>query len=197
MRSLPRERGTATVADLMAIPADERFHEILAGELVRKATPSGEHGDAQSALAVRIKGPFQRRPGGKLPGGWWIYTEVEVELAPNHVYRPDVVGWRRERVPERPTGTPITLRPDWICEVLSPSNPGTDRVTKLNHYHRFEVPHYWIVDPMEESLSVFRWTPDGYLLVLAADREARVRAEPFEAVEISVGALFGDEDAED
>lgn len=194
MRSLPRERTPATVADLMAIPADKRFHELLAGDLVRKATPSGEHGDAQSALVVRIKGPFQRRPGGKLPGGWWIYTEVEIELGPEHVYRPDVAGWRRERVPERPTGTPITQRPDWVCEVLSPSNPGTDRVTKLNQYHRFAIPHYWIVDPMEESLSVLRWTPDGYLLVLAAPRDARVRAEPFEAVELFVGALFGDDD---
>ena len=39
---------------------------------------------------------------------------------------------------------------------------------KLNYYHHFNVPHDWIVDPMEESLSVFRWTRDGYLLVLAA-----------------------------
>ena len=100
-------------------------------------------------------------------------------------------------MPERPTGSPISIRPDWICEVLSPSNPGTDRVTKLNRYFQCGVPHYWIVDPTEESLSVFRWTSDGYLLVLAADRDARVRAEPFEAVELPVGALFGaDEDDE-
>ena len=129
-----------------------------------------------------------------MPGGWWIGTEVEVELAPNHVYRPDIAGWRRDRVPERPTGTPIAIRPDWICEVLSPSNPGTDRVKKLNYYHQFHVPHYWIVDPMEASLSVFRWTADGYLLALAATREARVRAEPFDAVELPVATLFGEDD---
>lgn len=196
MSSPARARPAATFADLQAIPAAERFHEIIAGELVRKANPSGEHGDAQSALVSSIKPPFQRRPGGKLPGGWWIYTEVEIQLAPDHIYRPDIVGWRRDRVPERPTGTPIPIRPDWICEVLSPSNPGTDRVKKLNHYHHFGVPHYWLVDPMEASLSVFRWTADGYLLILAADRTARVRAEPFEAVELSVGALFGEEEEE-
>jgi Uma2 family endonuclease len=194
MSSLARGRPPATVADLLSIPPDERFHEIIDGELVRKAMPTFEHGDAQSALVSRIKGPFQRRPGGSLPGGWRICTEVEVELAPSHVYRPDVVGWRRERVPQRPSGTPIPIRPDWVCEVLSPSNPGTDRVKKLNHYHQFEVPHYWIVDPMEESLSVLRWTAEGYLLVLAAGRDARVHAEPFEAIELPVGALFGEEE---
>jgi Uma2 family endonuclease len=194
MSSSAGQRAPATIADLLAIPQEERFHEVIDGELVRKAMPTFEHGDAQSALASRIKGPFQRRPGGKLPGGWWIATEVEVELGPTHVYRPDVVGWRRERVPERPQGTPILIRPDWICEVLSPSNPGTDRLKKLNSYHHFEIPHYWIVDPMEESLSVFRWMADGYLLVLAAGRDARVHAEPFDAIELPVCALFGEDE---
>jgi Uma2 family endonuclease len=194
MASSAAQRPLATVSDLLAIPTEERFHEIIDGELVRKAMPSFEHGDAQSALVSRLKGPFQRRPGGPLPGGWWLGTEVEIELAPSHVYRPDVVGWRRDRVPDRPKGTPVLIRPDWICEVLSPSNPGTDRVTKLNHYHRFEVPHYWIVDPMDESLSVFRWTREGYLLVLAVGRDARVAAEPFDAVELPVGALFGEDE---
>ncbi|MEO7330397.1 MAG: Uma2 family endonuclease [Minicystis sp.] len=195
MSSAAGARSPATLADLLAIPEDERFHEIIDGELVRKAMPSFIHGDAQSALALRIKGPFQRRPGGGSPGGWWIGTEVDIQLAPTHIYRPDVVGWRRDRVPARPTGTPIAILPDWICEVLSPSNPGTDRVKKLNFYHQFGVPHYWIVDPMDESLSVFRWTAEGYLLVLAAGREARVHAEPFEAIELPVGALFGDDEA--
>lgn len=194
MAPLVAKRSPATIADLLAIPPEERFHEIIDGELVRKAMPTFEHGDAQSALVSRIKGPFQRRPGGPQPGGWWLATEVEIELAPDHVYRPDVVGWRRARVPERPSGTPVRLRPDWICEVLSPSNPGTDRVTKLNRYHHFELPHYWIVDPMEESLSVFRWMAEGYLLILAAGRNDRVHAEPFEAIELPVGALFGEED---
>ena len=70
MSSTAGARSPATLADLLAIPEDQRFHEIINGELVRKAMPSFEHGDAQSALASRIKGPFGRRPGGKLPGGW-------------------------------------------------------------------------------------------------------------------------------
>jgi Uma2 family endonuclease len=195
MSSAAGARSPATLSDLLAIPEEERFHEIIDGELVRKAMPSFEHGDAQSALALRIKGPFQRRSGEGSPGGWWIGTEVDIELSPTHIYRPDVVGWRRDRVPARPTGTPIAILPDWICEVLSPSNPGIDRVKKLNSYHQFGVPHYWIVDPMDESLSVFRWTAEGYLLVLAAGREARVHAEPFEAIELPVAALFGDDEA--
>ncbi|WP_437571946.1 Uma2 family endonuclease [Sorangium sp. So ce542] len=183
----------ARLADLLAIPEEQRFHEIVDGELMHKAVPSFEHGDAQSAIVAHVKIPFQRRPGGRWPGGWWFATEVEVELAPDQVYRPDVVGWRRERAPERPSGSPVRIRPDWVCEVLSPDNARNDTVKKMRVYQRCQLPHYWIVDPREETMTVYRWTPEGYLVALRAERGERVRAEPFDAIELQVGVLFGDE----
>jgi Uma2 family endonuclease len=182
----------ATVDDLFAIPASERHHELIDGELVEKASPSAEHGRTQRKLSVFVD-PFDRRAGGPMPGGWWLMTEVEVELAADEVYRPDLVGWRRERVPDCPTGTPVRVRPDWIAEILSETNSSSDRVRKLNRYHAHGVPHYWLVDPLEETLSVFRWSDAGYLLVLAATAEQRVHAEPFDALELAVGELFGHE----
>lgn len=183
----------ATAADLLAIPEERRFHEIIDGGLIQKAAPSFEHGDAQSAIVAHVKIPFQRRPGGRWPGGGWFATEVEVELAPDQVYRPDVVGWRRERAPERPSGSPVRIRPDWVCEVLSPENARNDTVKKMRVYQRCQLPHYWIVDPREETLTVYRWTSEGYLVALRAERDERVRAEPFDAIELQIGVLFGDE----
>lgn len=43
---------------------------------------------------------------------------------------------------------------------------------------------------------MYRWTADGYLVALTAQRDDRVRAEPFGDIELSVGTLFGD-DSED
>ncbi|AUX19649.1 hypothetical protein SOCEGT47_001010 [Sorangium cellulosum] len=193
MPTAAQKPSPATAADLLAIPEEQRFHEIVDGALVQKAVSSFEHGDAQSAIVAHVKIPFQRRPGGRWPGGWWFATEVEVELMPDQVYRPDVVGWRRERSPERPSGSPVRLRPDWVCEVLSPDNARNDTVKKMRVYHRCRLPHYWIVDPREETLTVHRWTPEGYLVALRAERGERVRAEPFDAIALQVGVLFGDE----
>ena len=188
-----------TIEDLLAIPEHERFHEIIDGELVRKAMPSARHGAAQTATSQLLR-PFNRRPGGKGgPGGWWFTSETEVELSPNQIYRPDICGWRREHLPELPAETPVEVRPDWVCEILSPSNAGNDNagndmVKKLRAYHRHQVPHYWIIDPIAETLTVHRFTEDGYLLVLAAERPERVRAEPFDAIELQVSVLFGDDE---
>lgn len=182
----------ATAETLLAL-GDEPW-EVIHGVLVRKAEPSAEHGDAQLGLGSTIRVSFHRSTGGpKGPGGWWILSEVDVELQPNEVYRPDLVGWRRERVPERPRGRPVRVRPDWICEVLSSSNAKTDLVDKLDVYRLSEIPHYWIIDPDTETLTVHRWTADGYLIALRASRGSTVRAEPFDAIEIAVGSFFGDE----
>lgn len=186
----------ASLGDFLSIPDNERFHELRDGELIQKAEPSAEHGDAQAGVVGAVRGPFQRRPGRGGPGGWWIATEVEVSLDAGDVVRPDVLGWRRETCPARPTGTPVRERPDWICEVVPPRNANDDTVKKLRLYHRVAIPHYWIVDPRDATLSVFRWSVDGYVTVLRAERSEIVRAEPFEAVLLEVGTLFGDDPAD-
>ncbi len=183
----------ATAADLARLPPDMRA-EIINGEIVQKANPSAEHADAQGGALAHLRGQYHHRSGGDKPGGWWILPEVEIELAPHEVYRPDIAGWRRDCMPERP-GMPVKSRPNWICEVLSPSDASNDLVKKLRVYHQSHVAHYWIIDPQNETLTVLRWTPEGYLAALTAGRTDRVRAEPFETVELPVGVLFGDDES--
>ena len=149
----PRTSGTATAADLVGV---ERA-EVIAGNVHEKAAPSAEHAGAQGALAGILWTRFHRRAGGHHPGGWWILTEVEIQLETHEVYVPDLAGWRRETTPQ-----PVTIRPDWVCEVLSPSTARRDQVTKQRTFHRCGVGHYWIVDPEREVLVVQRWSADGY-----------------------------------
>jgi Uma2 family endonuclease len=183
----------ATLDDLLAIPESERRHELIDGHLGEKGATSGKHAAVQSNLSISVA-PFRRQHGGRWPGGWWFATEADVYFDPANTFRPDVSGWRRERMPESPDTSPvIMLRPDWVCEILS-TNRRTDLIKKKRVYHRTQVPHYWIVDPVEETLTVYRWTPDGYLELLVAERGERVRAEPFEAISLLVGFLFGDDD---
>ena len=59
--------------------------------------------------------------------------------------------------------------------------------------HAAEVPYYWLVDPEEKILLVQRWTPAGYVVILRASSGDVVRAEPFDAIDLAVAELFGDE----
>ncbi len=189
--SNPAKIPVATIADLLAIPEAHRRHELVDGVLLEKEAASGRHGGAQARLS-RTLGPYDRRPGGRWPGGWWFASEVEVQFEDTQVFRPDVAGWRRERLAELPAEVPVTIRPDWISEILS-KNKRNDLIKKKRVYHRHQVGHYWILDPVEETLAVYRWHSDGYVEILMADRTESVRAEPFDAIELRIGVLFGDD----
>lgn len=89
------------------------------------------------------------------------------------------------------------IRPDWVCEIVSPKHEKRDLVDKLRILHGGEVPHYWILDPQTRILTVHRYSAAGYIVVLTAGAEETVRAEPFDAVETKVAVLFGDEDDEE
>lgn len=187
------ERGKRhSIEEWLAQPSERRL-ELINGELVEKAAPDAPHSLSQAALVGNLYPTFFRKPGGAGPGsgGWWLMTEADIQIGADG-YRPDVAGWRHERAPTQPAGRPITLRPDWICEVLSESNRTNDTIRKLRRYHEAGLPHYWILSPAEGTLTVLRHQPEGFLTVMTADRHQRVRAEPFEAVELHVGQLLGD-----
>lgn len=177
-----RRAHPATAADIQ----DER-QEVVGGELMWKAAPTFDHGDLQAALCGRLIG-FR---GYGRPGGWWLGTEVEVELAPHEVYLPDIAGWRIERVPDRPRGKPVRVAPDWVCEILSPSTASRDLGHKQRNYHLARVGHYWVVDPDHQLLEVFRWREAGYELAMAAAVGDTVGGEPFDAISLDLSDIFG------
>jgi Uma2 family endonuclease len=192
MVASPRDK-LATSADLLALPDHVRA-EIIHGAIVERASPMAEHGRSQFSMSQVIGRRFHRKPGGRWPGGWWFGTEVDVEYERHEIFVHDVVGWRRDRVAEEPTGRPVRIRPDWVCEIVSPSNEKRDRVDKLTVLHRNRVPHYWIVDPHDRTVAIHRWSDAGYVIVLTAAAGDVVRAEPFDATELRVSALLGLED---
>jgi Uma2 family endonuclease len=186
----------ATFADLAALGEETRA-EIIHGVISEKAAPTFDHSHTQRAAGGALGRRFSRGPGGRWPGGWWIGTETHVEYAAHEVCCHDVVGWRRDRVPAPPAGWPVAIRPDWVCEIVSPKHEKREVVDKLRILHRGEVPHYWILDPQTRILRVHRYSPAGYIVVVTAGADETVRAEPFDAVETKVAVLFGDEDDEE
>jgi len=166
--------------------------EIIDGELSLLPRPRPRHARAATRLSAEFRS-FDN-PRGDEPGGWILLIEPELELGPKpDILIPDLAGWRRERVPPGfLQADEITLRPDWVCEVLSPSTLRIDRRRKLPIYHREGVAHAWLVDPARQALEVFRWAPEGWLLVGVFDGADVVRAEPFAAVPLDLAMLWAE-----
>ena len=106
---------------------------------------------------------------------------------------PDLAGWRREKLPSVPDTPAVPLAPDWVCEILSPSTERIDRVKKLPAYARHGVVHAWLINPATRTLEVFRREGTSWVLVATHADDAIVRAEPFDAIEIDLLHLWGEE----
>jgi Uma2 family endonuclease len=182
----------ATYADLIRIP-EHQVAEIVGGELHAAPRPSSRHALASSRLGFALGDPFDRGRGG--PGGWWLLDEPEVHLG-SDVLVPDLAGWRRERMPDFPDTPAFTLAPDWVCEVVSASTESMDRARKMPVYAREGVGHLWFLNPLLRTLEVYRLAEGRWLLLATHEGTIRVRADPFDAVELTLGPLWGEPDHE-
>lgn len=84
------------------------------------------------------------------------------------------------------------LAPDWICEVLSPSTSSLDRVRKMPVYAREGVRWAWLLDPIQRTLEVFELQNGRWQVVRTWEGSAKVRALPFDAVELDLSSLWAD-----
>jgi Uma2 family endonuclease len=186
-----RPSRDATYEDILALPPHVTG-QIVFGVLHAHPRPAPKHAQAATTLGEELGPPFKRGRGG--PGGWLILFEPELHLGHRpgvNVVVPDLGGWRRERMPEMPVDKAyFDLAPDWVCEVLSPSTAALDRGDKLKVWRAHDVTHVWFVDPEALTLEILEKDERGYRVLDVFSGSNQVRAVPFDAIELDLGALW-------
>jgi len=183
-----RDRRDELYAEYLAVPSHLRA-EIIGGTLYVLPRPAPRHANATSVLGGELNAGFQRGRGG--PGGWWILDEPELQLELKEPVVPDLAGWRVEHMPDLPETAYFTIAPDWVCEVLSRSTEKIDRDEKLPYYAAHRVRHVWLLDPIDKRLEVHTLDDGGrWRAVRVYEGDAAIRAEPFDAIELDLSALW-------
>lgn len=85
----------------------------------------------------------------------------------------------------------MTVAPDWVCEIPSPSTERMDRIHKLRIYGREGVAHIWLINPLQRTLEALkleqgRWTVAG----THGGEDERVAIEPFDAVALDLARVW-------
>lgn len=184
--SRPRGRFEELYEQYRALPEGTKA-EIAAGEVRVLPRPRPRHVRAASVLGARLVNSYGWDTSDG-PGGWVILHEPELLLG-EEVRCPDLASWRVERY-EEPEDNPIALVPDWICEVLSPSTARSDRVEKMPLYAEHGVDYLWLVDPVAETIEVYRREESLWVVSSTHGADPDARPVPFGAVPFDLGALF-------
>lgn len=166
--------------------------EILEPGVVRTMSrPGKRHRHAAGSCFLGLSGVAQNHGGN----GWWIEQEAEIRFPTGKLAVPDLSGWRVERVPVLPDENPLTILPDWCCEILSPNTAKDDRRLKLPLYARSGVPWTWLVDPVLQLIEVYQ-TVNGWPALATTAGEDETRALPPFEVEMSFAGWWLPEGSE-
>ena len=142
-------------------------------------------------MTMEIGMPFGKGKGG--PGGWHIVYEPELHFGTSpgeSILVPDLAGWRRERMPEPPNPAYVTLAPDWVCEILSPSTRRLDLGRKRNIYAHEGVPYLWFVDPIPRTLEAIKLENGEWVPIATLTGDAPVSVPPFETLKIPLSSFW-------
>jgi Uma2 family endonuclease len=175
------------VSQLEALPRTVKG-EIIRGTLYTHPRPLARHMSIEGQIVGDLTSPYHRGRGG--PGGWWIIPEPGIDLPGSPEFSPDVAGWRREKLPVLPER--FTTAPDWLCEIQSKGTRGYDLRVKRPFYAEIGVEWLWYVDSEARTLTVSRLQAGRWLEMGVYGDLDKVRASPFEAVELDLADWWGE-----
>lgn len=148
MTALEKEKRY-TVKEFRTLEGLPERCELIDGYIYDMApSPSDRHQEISVGLSSRIW-TYIRENNGKCKVR---YAPADVDLDDKTTVQPDVfVVCDPNKFDEHGCNG----APDWVIEILSPSNQDYDLKTKLFLYSDAGVKEYWIVDPVDEKVMVY------------------------------------------
>lgn len=188
MHNVMTKRGRLSYTAYSQTPADGKRYEFLGGEVYVSPSPSFAHQFTSKRLYDQLKTHFETSPRG-----------AEVYFAPlavifhdtpprdAEIAEPDllVVNDRSMFAKRGLNGAPLVA-----VEVISPSNPSLDRKVKFERYAANGVPHYWMVDPIAETMECYRLVETRYVLDAVGATDEKLDVPAFPGLTIHLGELW-------
>jgi Uma2 family endonuclease len=141
-----------TVADLDACPDDNNRYELIEGELFVSRAPGLPHQIVIQNLQIALVDYLKSNPIGRIvPGAGAIFSDYDAVI-------PDLAFITNDRWSSIVSNDRFNAAPDLLIEVMSPGKENRDRdlLVKRQLYARYGVPEYWIIDPANRLVEVYR-----------------------------------------
>lgn len=166
MTALPVAR-LMTADEFMALPNAEDY-ELIDGRLVERK----KMGAPSSRVALRVSYKLEAYCDEHPDAGWVLESETTYRCfaSPATLRRSDVsfIGRARYAEGRLPEGY-LTVAPDLVVEVVSPSNTADEVEIKVREYLGAGVGLVWVVFPAARTVHVRR--PDGSATILNEGQE--------------------------
>lgn len=188
MHNIMTKRGRLSYSAYSRTPADGKRYEFLGGDVYVSPPSSFPHQYTSSELFAQLREYF-------------LSPEVDARVyyAPLAVILSDTPPWDAEIVePDLIVIKDLSMieyrglngAPLVAVEIVSPSNPSLDRKIKFERYAANGVPHYWMVEPIEETMECHRLVDGCYALDAAGTGDEVLNVPAFPGLTIELGKLW-------
>jgi len=146
-----------TVENYKLLPETGPRYQLIEGDLHMGPAPTRYHQDISQNLEYILLEYLDEHPIGAL-----YHAPFDVFLDETNVFQPDILfvsDGRRNIL----TDAGVEGAPDFVVEILPPKTAQLDLVNKRRQYARRSVNELWIIDPIEKTVAIHRFTenPDG------------------------------------
>ncbi|MEM6351782.1 MAG: Uma2 family endonuclease [Cyanobacteria bacterium P01_D01_bin.14] len=163
----------------------EQRYELVDGSLVEMNPPTFRHLLIAKFLEKQFDAKIQ---SGQQP--WLAFREAGVRTGLRKSRLTDVYVLHRDQVSEMLDESAICqTAPILIVEVISPDSVSRDYRHKRSEYAALGVQEYWVVDPIEEKVTVFLLS-DGLYEENVFAEEAVIASRVFPNLQLSVNTVF-------
>lgn len=129
--------------------------EFTDGEIEGLEMPTRRH-QAISRFLFLLFLRFIQRIGGDV-----FYAPMRMQVRPGKFREPDILLLLDANDPRNQEA--FWLGADLVVEIVSPDDPERDTVVKRADYAEAHIPEYWIVNPIDETISVLTLEEDVYI----------------------------------
>ena len=155
-----------TAEDLLRFREPGKTAELVRGVLIVREPPGTGHGARAARLTLRVGAFTERHDLGQI---FAQDTGFKIERDPDTVRAPDVAFVARERLAQIPDEGYAELAPDWVAEILSPSDRPGEVLEKVGQWLGAGVRVVWVLDQVRRDARIYR--ADGTVSTVEPDGE--------------------------
>ncbi|MDQ6695551.1 MAG: Uma2 family endonuclease [Chloroflexota bacterium] len=148
-------QGTWTTEQYLRLTdQSNRLIEFTSGVLEVLPMPTKRH-QTISLFMLRLLLAFLEPVGGAV-----FYAPLRLRIGEGKFREPDLIAAVDANDPRLQDA--YFLGADLVMEVVSPDNPERDTVIKRAEYAEAHIPEYWIVNPLDGTITVLRLQGEEY-----------------------------------
>ncbi len=145
-----------SIYDLDQFPDDGKLRELVDGQIVEWDVPTYRHAFVEAAFVVRVGNFVRQNRLGQVVSGEGMVRILGSEY---HARGSDLAFYQRGRYPKDVDAEATVTAPDFVIEVLSPTDRASLVEAKIGDWLRAGVRLLWYVNP--EASTTMVYTQDG------------------------------------